>query len=67
MNTFGQNLSSLINSSLNAGVPAQEVILCLEVTKVELINSLLANAAGANSLPPAQPDKPLILMPGGNS
>lgn len=42
---FGQQLSQVVNANIERGVAPQEIILVLEVTKVELINTMLATAA----------------------
>lgn len=62
MNSFGQHLSGLVNASLEAGVPPQEIVLVLEVTKIELVNRMLASAANVE----AKPSGPLIVLPNQN-
>lgn len=59
--TFGVQLSQVVNVALQAGVPAPEVILTLEMTKLELQLQILANAASK----PSAAESPLIVPPNG--
>jgi predicted lactoylglutathione lyase len=60
MTTFGPHLSEFINRSLAQGVAPQEIIVTLEVCKIELVNSLLSHALGAAA---AKPAEPMIVLP----
>lgn len=43
--TFGSQLTQLVNANLESGVPPHEIVLVLEVTKFELVNTMIANRA----------------------
>ena len=62
MNSFAHAQAQLISHALQQGVPVEEIILTLEVTKVDLVTRLLAQAREQSA--PAQ-EEPRIIVPFG--
>lgn len=61
MTTYPDQLTFITNEALKHGVPAQQIILTLELTKLELANRLLAHAQ-AERLADQAP-RPRIIVP----
>jgi len=60
MSQFGQQVSMLVNAGLEAGVTPQEIVLGLELTKLELAFRIMRSAEVAA----AEDEKPALIVPG---
>ena len=49
--SYGEQLAGLTRIALEQGVPPGEIILCLELTKIELANQMFANAKAEQAGP----------------